>query len=333
MSGNGSRHAAMFYRGWDEYQAAVVDFIRSALRRGEPVLIAVPGKVIGKLRAALGSDAPKVSFADMTEVGRNPAAIIPAVRAFMDQHPGRRISYVGEPAWPGRTVPEFLEATKHEALVNVAFSGTPTNILCPYDLTGLPASVLSDAHHTHPVLIANGRSTPSSAYLGPNRLPQRCEQPLPDPPADAVLLRYDTRLRPVRALVANLAATAGLTGTRASDLVLAVSEVTANTLRHTPAGGVLQVWCTFDEMVCQTHDRGWITDPLAGRRRPPAERPGGQGLWVVNQICDLVEIRTGPRGTTVRMHMRLHGGSPAEQVSAARRWRGCEPAFRFQPLR
>ena len=33
---------------------------------------------------------------------------------------------------------------------------------------------------------------------------------------------------------------------------------------------------------------------------------GGQGLWVVNQVCDLVELRSGRTGTTVRLQMRLH---------------------------
>ncbi|HEY5985342.1 MAG TPA: sensor histidine kinase, partial [Streptosporangiaceae bacterium] len=239
-SEEGLRHAALFYRDRGEYRAAVVGFIRAALRRREPVLVAVPDTGVGLLRGALGSDGPKVTLADMTTMGRNPAGIIPAVRAFMDRHSGTRISYVGEPAWPGRSGPELLEATKHDALINLAFSRMPANVLCPYAQTGLPASVLSDAEHTHPVLVrGDGESERSAAYLGPTRLPRRCEQALPDPPPDAKVLPYDADLRPVRALVASEAVKAGLPDPRVSDLVLAVSEVAANTLRHTPAGGVL----------------------------------------------------------------------------------------------
>jgi hypothetical protein len=29
---------------------------------------------------------------------------------------------------------------------------------------------------------------------------------------------------------------------------------------------------------------------------------GGFGLWMVNQLCDLVEVRTGEAGSTVRAH-------------------------------
>jgi hypothetical protein len=32
---------------------------------------------------------------------------------------------------------------------------------------------------------------------------------------------------------------------------------------------------------------------------------GGHGLWLVHQVCDLVEIRSGDAGTTIRLHMNL----------------------------
>ena len=46
---------------------------------------------------------------------------------------------------------------------------------------------------------------------------------------------------------------------------------------------------------------GRLTDPLAGRRRPDPLGGGGMGLYLVQQLCDLVQIRTGPAGTTVRV--------------------------------
>ena len=59
------------------------------------------------------------------------------------------------------------------------------------------------------------------------------------------------------------------------------------------------------EIVCQIHDEGIITDPLAGRRQPSLEAPGGHGLWIVNQVCDQVEILSDETGTTIRLHMIL----------------------------
>jgi hypothetical protein len=36
-----------------------------------------------------------------------------------------------------------------------------------------------------------------------------------------------------------------------------------------------------------------------------ADREDGFGLWLVNQLCDLVQIRTFAKGTVVRLQMAL----------------------------
>lgn len=125
------------------------------------------------------------------------------------------------------------------------------------------------------------------------------------PPVDAMTHTYRTDLSQVRALVLRHALAAGLTQARADDLVLAVSEVAANTLRHTQSAGTVSIWHDETEVVCEVHDEGVITDPLAGRRRPAPDAMGGHGLWLVHQVCDLVELRSGAGGTTVRMHMAI----------------------------
>jgi anti-sigma regulatory factor (Ser/Thr protein kinase) len=109
----------------------------------------------------------------------------------------------------------------------------------------------------------------------------------------------------VRALVASEAARAGLSSSRRTDLVIAASEVAANTLKHTDGAGLVRIWVTDREMLCQFDDSGHITDPLAGYGRPAHDEPGGQGLWLVNQVCDLAEMRSSPFGTTIRLHMAL----------------------------
>jgi anti-sigma regulatory factor (Ser/Thr protein kinase) len=32
---------------------------------------------------------------------------------------------------------------------------------------------------------------------------------------------------------------------------------------------------------------------------------GGHGLWIVNQVCDQVEMQSDENGTTIRLHMNL----------------------------
>jgi anti-sigma regulatory factor (Ser/Thr protein kinase) len=116
---------------------------------------------------------------------------------------------------------------------------------------------------------------------------------------------YRSDLSQVRALVLKHAREAGLAEGRANDLVLAVSEVAANTLRHTQSSGTLAMWHDDDEVVCEIHDEGTIADPLVGSRRPAPDANGGHGLWIVRQVCDLVELTSNATGTTVRMHMAL----------------------------
>jgi len=129
--------------------------------------------------------------------------------------------------------------------------------------------------------------------------------PLPSPTNDAMYHTYRSDLSQVRALVLRHAREAGLAESRANDLVLAVSEVAANTLRHTQSSGTLAIWHDEDKVVCEIHDKGQITDPLAGRYKPAPGASGGHGLWLVRQVCDLVELTSDANGTTVRMHMAL----------------------------
>ena len=132
--------------------------------------------------------------------------------------------------------------------------------------------------------------------------------PMPVPTSDVMPHTYRSDLAQVRALVLEEARQAGLAEDRASELVLAVSEVAANTLRHTRSSGTLTLWHDADEVVCEIHDEGVITDPRPGQHRPPADASGGHGLWIVYQVCDKVELTSGATGTTVRMHMTLRRG-------------------------
>lgn len=134
----------------------------------------------------------------------------------------------------------------------------------------------------------------------------RTEGDRTDPPADAAVHRYRADLGRVRSFAAGWAARAGLPPHRVGDLVIAVGELAANTLAHTNEPGRLTLWATRGEVICQVDDTGEITDPLAGKRCPdPGDLGGGRGLWVVHQLSDLVEIRSGPAGTTIRVHFQL----------------------------
>jgi anti-sigma regulatory factor (Ser/Thr protein kinase) len=318
------RHQAVYYRAPDGYLGAVLPFIRAGLARSEPVLVAVPPPAARLLRTGLGrpgdggashdgaaedGSAGGVTFADMTELGRNPGRIISAVWEFISRHAGRPVRFLGEPLWPARTAAEAREATRHEALINVAFAAAPVTVLCPYDEAALAPRLVASAGHTHPVIGTLAEPRPSPDYAG-GRVPRASARPLTRPPARAEHLAYRGDLRAVRDFVARFAQQSGLDPDRAGDLVLAVGELAANTLRHTSGGGVVHAWRAPGEVICQVTDQGRISDPLVGRRRPPDA--SGLGVWVVHQICDLVELRTGRSGTAVRVHMRT--GTPAARA-------------------
>jgi anti-sigma regulatory factor (Ser/Thr protein kinase) len=53
--------------------------------------------------------------------------------------------------------------------------------------------------------------------------------------------------------------------------------------------------------VVEFSDSGRVTDPLAGRLMPSLEQTGGRGVYLVNQLCDLVQLRSSDHGTVVRV--------------------------------
>jgi anti-sigma regulatory factor (Ser/Thr protein kinase) len=299
----GFQHQALLCRDRADCLGSALSFVHDGASRDEAISIGVSAPLSTPLRDALGRS-PHIAFFDMTELGRNPRRIISAMLDFAGAHEGRPLRYVSEPCGPGRTAAEQAEAVLHESLLGLALPRYPASVLCLYNEAELDAAAVSCAEQTHPVVISGGRPRPSAAYAGPGAVPGECERPLPPVPPSAAALSYRDDLRPVRALVTRCAQEAGLPRGRTADLTLAVSEVAANTLRHTRGGGTLHVWRAAGEIVCQIADSGTITDRLVGRRRP-APDASGQGLWVVNQVCDLVELRSGPAGTIVRMHMYL----------------------------
>jgi anti-sigma regulatory factor (Ser/Thr protein kinase) len=302
-------HLALFYNAPDEYAAGCVQFVHEGLAAGSPVFVVVPGIRVELLRERLGWLATQVEFADMTVTGRNPARIIPTIRQFTDKHPDHRVHVIGEPIWAGRTPAEICEATRHEALLNVAFAKTPISLLCLYDSSGLDHEVLADAGRTHPVVAHGADRWGSPSYADPSLVYRAADQPLPAPPAGTPAFPFDQDDIPAMLqFVWNHASASGLRPDQIRDLLHAVSEIASNTAVHTTSGGMLRIWTDpkLDSLICELHDSGRIHDVLVGRRHPlSSDAVRGRGLWLVNQCCDLVELRSDEGGTVIRLHTRL----------------------------
>jgi anti-sigma regulatory factor (Ser/Thr protein kinase) len=307
MSGTPFAHEALLYAGEDGFLDGTLPFVEEGLAAGEPVLLVLSAPRIERIRARLNGNGDGVHFADMAEVGTNPARIIPAWRRFLEEHgaAGRPVRGIGEPIWAGRHPDELVECQRHESLLNVAFADAPAfRLLCPYDTTSLDDSVIDEAFRSHPNVVVEGVRKRSASYRGLPAIERPFDDPLPAPPASVRELEFDREsLGALRQLILARAAEAGMERARSADLVLAVNEVATNSIRHGGGFGTLRVWAGTRWLVCEIEDRGRIDDPLVGRREPKPGQEGGRGLWIANHICDLVQVRTFPRGSTVRLHM------------------------------
>jgi anti-sigma regulatory factor (Ser/Thr protein kinase) len=306
----GFRHEAVLYRGDGGFVEFATGFVRDGLSAGEPVLVAVLPPKIEMLRRALGPSAEQVQFVDMSDVGRNPARIIPVWREFTDNYPSVPVRGIGEPVWSGRRPAELAEALLHESLLNLAFADNSDLLLsCPYDVDSLDSTVLAAARRCHPRLVDAGSSRSSRSYRGIGHAAQQFAMPLPDAdaPPDALVAEFSglIALRRLRAVVGERARELGLDAVRAADLELAAHEIAINSVRHGGEGGHMRMWSDGTSVVCEIRDSGHVTHPLVGRIRPEPAQRSGRGVWLANQLCDLVQIRSSDAGTVVRLHMTL----------------------------
>jgi anti-sigma regulatory factor (Ser/Thr protein kinase) len=306
---SGFRHEALLYASDAEFVDALVTFIVGGLDADEPVLAVLSQGKIDALRDALGGESDRVMFADMAEIGQNPARIIPAWRDFVEDGPAAGSSRrgIGEPIWLGRSEVELIECQRHESLLNVAFDGNSDWwLLCPYDTSQLADEVIDEARRSHPHLLVDGVHEPSAA-LAPDMATAYLDTRFPEPPEAGVLLFGYDDIRLVRDQVAAHVVASGMGTERGFDLLVAASEIATNSLLHGGGRGELRVWHDDVSIVCEFSDRGVISNPLAGRQPPDTGAEGQRGLWIANQLCDLVQIRVFSTGTVIRLHMSLAG--------------------------
>ena len=306
VSTQGFRHEALLYAGDGEFLLGTIPFIRQGLERGEPVLVVERPEKVAMLRRELGEDANLVQFADMDEVGANPARIVPAWQQFVDEHrDATSLRGIGEPIWAARPPDELVECQRHESLLNTAFEGgRQWRLLCPYDTEALAPSVIDEARRSHAYVIERHVQVPSPHYRGLAKSAEVFGAQLSPAPDGALGMSFGANdLQRVRRTVSRFAASAGLDVRRASDLVCAANEVATNSIRHGGGSGNLLIWSDGGKVLCEVRDRGHYAKPLGDRERPSGTG-SPSGLWLANQMCDLVQIRTYPTGTVVRLSVR-----------------------------
>ncbi len=104
----------------------------------------------------------------------------------------------------------------------------------------------------------------------------------------------------------------------ASQVVLAVSEATANAVEHgSRPGELVEVVYAIDRdaasirILDEGHGPVWI--PPREHRLPAHHSDRGRGLYLIHELADRLEIVTNGPGTELRLHFTP---SPAENLSA-----------------
>jgi serine/threonine-protein kinase RsbW len=124
---------------------------------------------------------------------------------------------------------------------------------------------------------------------------------MPEQPTDSAGMLYTEPddLPIVRTFVAERARALGLADARIDLFIVAVSELTTNTLQHTSGGGHVRVWADKGQLICDVVDGGGPRQ--FGRVMPSAQAVRGRGLAMVERICDSVHTFAVPGGTLVRI--------------------------------
>lgn len=297
-------HDALIYGTDEALMDTLVPWLQEGLERGDGALVATTAPHVAQFRDSLGSDERSVSFFVADDWYVQPSQTIAAWQRLLVEAAANGVDHtriVGEVRF-GATPDLQTSWTRYESALNAVFEHSPAWIVCPYDARALPAGVIDRAWRTHPTVWDSTRHR-SDRYELPARLLREIVEPgraVSGPPA--MDMPIDERLSETREAVRAVGHGAGLPWGRVEELVLAVSELAGNTVRHAGGGGQLTVWITSEGVVCEVTDQGdGVQDPLAGFVPPKPGASAGMGLWIARQLSDSFAIGADVDGTTVQI--------------------------------
>nr|BFE64651.1 sensor histidine kinase [Dactylosporangium thailandense] len=300
-------HQALVFDSPAVFLAAAVPFVTEGLHRGDSVLAVTSDENETLLREQIGGDAGRVTFLPAAGWFDSPGRTLDAHHRRIDALPGPTgiLRVLGEPVWAGLDPLETSEWGRYESVMNVALADSRAWLMCGYDTRTLPAAIVDDARRTHPALAIGGQSEVSATFADPaSYYAERNAALLPRPDRDVEWLPDFTEMASVRQFIADHAVRLGVPAERLDDFTLAVNEVATNAVRHGAGRGEVRLWATDRRVICEIVDQGRALDNFLGFLRSDPQAGQGHGLWIARQICDLLEMRTGGPGTTVRLHMR-----------------------------
>jgi transcriptional regulator with XRE-family HTH domain len=164
------QHRVLVYRSADEFLATVVPFLRGGMEQSDALLVVTDARCVRRVRGSLDGDAEQVEFADAAEWYSSPTETLRHYREFIAariEDGANWVRIVGEPVWADRSRAEIRGWTRYESIINLSLASAPATIVCPYDASSVPASILRDADCTHPQWAQVDGSTASPSYCEP----------------------------------------------------------------------------------------------------------------------------------------------------------------------
>lgn len=299
------RHSAGFHSSHRGLVAQLASLATTALRRDEPVAIALRPITEEALRHAIIGPAELISLdqPEGSELGSGQSMAARRARELRE--------LTGGGARPVTVLTEHISRfdgpdghywTELDAALNVALADLPVSLTCFFPELPLHAAILDGALHNHPRLLVDGDLRINPGHRCPREVlgTQPASPPTVLGPPEVELSFGAWQLHDVRAAVEQAVRDSDYQTERVEDVVLAVNEVATNAVEHGGADAQLYIW-TDDGLVCEIHDRGILGDPLPGLQAPHPSNPRGRGVWIARQLCDTLHVWADSTGTHVRM--------------------------------
>jgi len=149
-------HRAHVYDSPGQLVQVAEQVTHDALHAGNAVLVVAPKPDLAAIRAALGSDAKRVSFGESSDWYTTPAQTTQRYAAFARDARiagAHWVDILGEPVWTGKRAAETQTWTKYESLLNVVFAPWPVTVGCLYNGAKVPRQVRANVERTHPAVV------------------------------------------------------------------------------------------------------------------------------------------------------------------------------------
>ena len=261
--------------------------------------------------ASSGAEADELRFVEHRRGRPQPGAAHcpPGASSSTRSRRGRGFRGLGEPVWPGRDPAEIDECHRHEALLNQVFGDGAGGSRCSAPTTVAPCPTMCCRRRFAPTRTSPAAAAPgcparpgTTTTSGPTRWPASSA---PSRRRSRVSLRHRRPTRAARLRRPRRGRRRTLRRARRRPDPRRQRGRPPTASSTAAAGAAPTPGASEGALLFEGRDSGRIAEPLVGRVRPTPTQPKGRGLWMTNQLCDLVQIRSSAAGTAVRLRVAL----------------------------